>query len=278
MMLHRQILARIETLRQGKQPFCIATVIRTADATSAKAGAKAIVVATDNSPDALVLEGYIGGSCVCNAVKKASAACIESGQPQVIRVKPRAVIDNTVDSDGTPVYPSGCPSGGSVEIFLEPILSYARLIVCGQSAVAQALIPVASSAGLDALMASVCADGQLLGSTGQAADKPLLVQPRDSIVVVTQGSGDRPALLAALQSDAQYVGMVGSQRKIRFLKQRIAEQINAARLDQLHGPAGLDIGAIAPEEIAVSIVAQIIAFRRQTRELAPAAIDQLAGH
>jgi len=90
----------------------------------------------------------------------------------------------------------------------------------------------------------------------------LQLQSGDAVVVATQGMKDKSALLAALNSSAGYVGMVGSRKKIDFIKQQISEEVSKERLSELRGPAGLDLGAIAPEEIALSIVAEIIAFRR----------------
>ena len=258
---HAKILARIDQLRLGIQPFCIATIVRTADATSAKAGAKAVVTKDGQ------LEGYVGGGCVTGAVEKAALRCIESGDAQLIRVKPNADITGDRDNDGTDLYGSGCPSGGTVDVFLEPQLTAARVVVCGNSPVAAALVLLATSVGLHVIHARASANQpELPGAVSTTADfnfESLDLQPRDAIVVVTQGNSDNQALQAAFNSPAEYLGMVGSLKKIDFLKQQLGDSVNKSRLAQLHGPAGLDIGAIAPEEIALSIVAEIVAFRRK---------------
>jgi len=261
MTQQNRILARIEQLRTGATPFCVGTIVRTADATSAKAGAKAVITSDG------VLEGYIGGGCVTQATITAAMQCICSGAPRMIRIKPNAAVDGPMDGDGTELYASGCPSGGTVDVFLEPMLAAPRVIVCGTSPVAQALLNIAKSVGMYTVSASHATDT----SSPQGADavvngfdlNSLELQARDSVVVVTQGRYDKPALLAACQSHAGYLGMVGSRKKLAVLKSQLADQVSAERFAALRGPAGLDIGAIAPEEIALSIVAEIIAFRRR---------------
>jgi len=257
---HAKILARIEQLRRGAKPFCVATIIRTADATSAKAGAKALVT------DAGELEGYVGGSCVSGAVKRAGLLSIASGEPSVIRIKPNESVSGTTDDDGTALYSSGCPSGGTVDIFMEPMLSAPRVVVCGSSPVATALGVIIGTVGLQPIQIAITS------SSNQTAESVIIMddfdfadlelQANDAVVVATQGIKDKSALLAALGSNAGYVGMVGSRKKIDVIKQQITDEVSKDRLEELRGPAGLDLGAIAPEEIALSIVAEIIAFRR----------------
>jgi len=257
---HAKILARIEQLRRGAKPFCVATVIRTADATSAKAGAKALVTDTGE------LEGYVGGGCVTGAVKRAGLLSIASGEPSVIRIKPNETVSSPTDDDGTALYSSGCPSGGTVDIFMEPMLSAPRVVVCGSSPVAIALTNIISTVGLQPIPVAIASDSNPTQESTLVMDdfdfNELQLQSGDAVVVATQGMKDKSALLAALNSSAGYVGMVGSRKKIDFIKQQISEEVSKERLSELRGPAGLDLGAIAPEEIALSIVAEIIAFRR----------------
>ena len=257
---HAKILARIEQLRRGAKPFCVATIIRTADATSAKAGAKALVT------DAGDLEGYVGGSCVSGAVKRAGLLSIASGEPTVIRIKPNESVTGPTDDDGTALYSSGCPSGGTVDIFMEPMLSAPRVVVCGSSPVALALTNIISTVGLQPIQVAIASNTNQIQESAIIMDDfdfaDLQLQTNDAVVVATQGMKDRSALLAALGSSAGYVGMVGSRKKIDFIKQQVKDEVSKGRLGELRGPAGLDLGAIAPEEIALSIVAEIIAFRR----------------
>jgi xanthine dehydrogenase accessory factor len=163
-----------------------------------------------------------------------------------------------------------CPSGGSVELFLEPLGQAPRLLVCGVSPVAQALLAQAGALGYRTVAAAPAGElAQLAGADvlheGYALDS-LALGERDAAVVATQGRRDREALKAALGSGAGYLGMVGSRRKVATLAAKLREELApeaAARLAELHGPAGLDIGAIEPEEIALSILAELVQLRRK---------------
>lgn len=256
-----RILDLIETLRTEGRPFCVVTVVRTANATSARAGAKAVV-----SGDG-ALCGYVGGACVTGAVRRSALQAIRSGQARMIRIKPREQASESFDDDGTPLFGSSCPSGGTVDVFLEPMEVARRLLVCGSSPVAQALVGIARALG----MYTIVAVDQNEPDGLPGADRcicgfdltTLELQPEDAVAVVTQGKGDREALRASLHSAAGYVAMVGSRRKIGRLKEQLAAELPAQRLAQLRGPAGIDIGAIAPEEIALSIAAEIVAYQRR---------------
>ena len=128
-----ETLGLIERLRESGDDFCVATVVRTAHATSAKAGAKAVVTADG------ALHGFVGGGCVQAAVQRAAQEAMAQGQPRLIRVKPKDEVVERVDSDGVELHKSSCPSGGTVEIFLEPMRQDMRLVVCGASPVAAVL-------------------------------------------------------------------------------------------------------------------------------------------
>ena len=258
-----EILDLIERLRAEGMDFCVATVVRTANLTSAKAGAKAVVTKDGK------IYGFVGGSCVTGAVRKAALEAMRARRPEMIRVRPKEEVAAEVDADNAPLYKSGCPSGGTVEIFMEPMGLARKLVVCGTSPAAQALVAIAMATGFAVIQAGVTderdridgADGFLEGfELGDAA-----LQPGDSVVVATQGKRDRDALRGALASPAAYVSMIGSYRKIATLKSALAGEgaLPADRLAALKGPAGFDIGAVGPEEIALSIAAEIVAFLRR---------------
>ena len=262
------ILDQIEALRARGEEFCVVTVVRTADATSAKAGAKALV-----SRDGAI-SGFIGGSCVQGSVRRAAGEVLAAGEAKLIRVKPKERVDGKVDADGTELHSSACPSGGTVELFIEPMLQAPRVIVMGASPVAAALVSLADAMGYRTLAA--CApderakvpDAAVYGEgfdlTGHA------VAQADALVIASQGRGDRKALEAAAQSSAGYIAFVGSRRKGDKLKADLAAAgCSKEQLARVKTPAGLDIGAIEPEEIAVSIVAEIIGWRRKRQGAGP---------
>jgi xanthine dehydrogenase accessory factor len=256
----QHILELMEEMREAGRDFCAVTIVRTANATSAKAGAKAIV--TDDG----TLQGFVGGGCVQGAVRRAALAALAANEPRLIRVKPKEDVVAAVDVDGVELHKSSCPSGGTVDLFLEPMRQPVRLVICGSSPVAASLVPLALGMGYRVIVAALAeTHGEVPGASqyldGFAIDT-LGLDRHDAIVVATQGRRDREALSAALRSPASYVGMVGSRRKIAKLRDELAGDIRPERLASLHGPAGLDIGAIEPEEIAVSILGEIVSERR----------------
>lgn len=250
----------IEELRRRGEDFCLVTVIRTANATSAKAGAKA--VATRDG----ALHGFGGGGCVQGAVTQTALAVIQAGEPRLIRVRPKE--DQDGDTGGLELHDSHCPSGGTVDLFLEPMLQRTRIVICGASPVAAVLARLARSIGYETVAASLGTDQARIAEADVRIDgfdlTGIALREQDAVVVATQGRRDQEALKAALSSPAGYVGMVGSRAKVRKLLEHLADVPENLRR-RLHGPAGLDIGAIDPEEIALSILSEIVQDRRRTQ-------------
>jgi xanthine dehydrogenase accessory factor len=270
MTLSAQTQRRLETeiarLRAEGRAFAVATVVRTVDATSAKPGAKALILG-----DGTIVEGWMGGGCARSAVAKAAIRAVEDGRPQFVSLRPEELLDAEGvkpgdERAGVRFARNGCPSKGSMDIFVEPELPQPRLVIFGQGPVALAL--AALSARFD-FHRTLCAPGL----APEAAPGVEAVQdgfaldtagpPQRYAVVATQGKGDEAALRAALASGAPYVAFVGSRRKFAALADRLAaDGIDGERLAGVSAPAGLDIHAITPDEIALSILAEIVAHRR----------------
>jgi len=255
------VIPLIARLKEAGESFCVATVVRTEHATSAKAGAKAVVLKDG------AIKGFMGGACVQRSIRETAAAVLLEGKPRLIRVKPKDEVVSAVDVDGTELHKSSCPSGGTVDIFVEPMRPTPRLVVCGVSPVAIAVADLGRRLGYritgaalaDDLTAFAEEDQKLAGfNFGEIG-----VEAEDYVVVATQGKRDREALAAALATPARYVAFVGSRRKAEVLKAQIAELgLASEQIARLKAPAGLDIHGIEPEEIALSILAEIVAFRR----------------
>lgn len=261
MKLSDNTLDLIETLRRSGQSFCVATIVRTKHATSAKPGAKAVV--TEDGE----LHGFLGGACVTGAVRKEGLAALNKAEATMIRVRPKDEVIAPVDADGTTLHKSSCPSGGTVEIFLEPMKATRRLIVLGTSPIALTLIDLAKAIGYRTILGATDLDGDPPENADMffntMADAVADAGPGDALVLSTQGRRDREALRAALQSKAGYLGMVASRAKFQALARDMAKDSDlAGRLDDVHAPAGLDIKAVEPEEIALSIMGQIVQMRR----------------
>ena len=258
--------AEIARLRAQGAAYAVATVVRTVDATSAKPGGKAILDA-----DGTLLEGWIGGGCARGAISRAAKEAIASGQPQFVSLRPEDLLDAEgvepgEERDGVRFARNGCPSRGSMDVFVEPVLPQPRLIVCGSGPVAMALADL--SARFD-FRRTLCAPG-LAASAHPQVDSVLDSFAFDTatpagryVVVATQGKGDEAALRAALASGAEYIAFVGSRRKADKVKaDLVADGWPRDRIDAVHSPAGLHIGAVTPDEIALAILAEIVRERR----------------
>ncbi len=243
--------AAVQILRDQDRPFAFVTIVRTVGATSVKPGAKALVGA-----DGSIIQGWLGGGCTQGAIKSATLDVMKSGVPQLISVQPAKLLtgqgtDTPSRYEGIICAESGCPSGGTIDIFIEPCLLVPELVIIGESPVATALSQIARQFQYKVMCCTVF----------EVTMKP---RERDRyIVIATQGKGDLVALKAALGSDAEYRGFVGSRMKFGTLaKTLVQEGFTSDEAATIKVPAGLDIGAVAPEEIALSILAELISVRR----------------
>ncbi|MGH1455126.1 MAG: XdhC family protein [Paracoccaceae bacterium] len=244
-------------LRHRGEPFAIATVIRTVGATAAKPGAKALLLG-----DGSIAQGWIGGGCVRGALKRAAARAMETGAPQVISLHPDELLAQKgvsagQDVEGVQFARNGCPSKGSMDIFVEPVLPQPELVILGESPVAGALADLTARFHWSV--------------TPTPAGTPLTPpNARRMIVVASQGMGDIACLTAALLGNAEFIGFVGSRAKFAALRGKLIEQgFDATRLDEIHAPVGLAIDAVTPDEIALSILAQLTAIRRAKQRDTP---------
>jgi xanthine dehydrogenase accessory factor len=260
------ILDTISTRTAAGEPFALATVVRTVAATAAKAGAKAVIL-----PDGTISEGWIGGGCARAAVLRAARDALADGRPRLVSVQPPDALDQQGlkagdEQAGVRFATNMCPSQGSMDVFIEPVLPRPQVVICGSSPVAVAVAGLARRTGFAVTVCAPAAEQAAFGEADRRIEGFAL--PVDEagaryVVISTQGRGDEAALLAALAVDLDYVAFVGSRRKAETLKATLARRgVAAERLAKLKAPAGLDLGAITPDEIAISIVAEIVAVRR----------------
>ena len=264
----QDVLDIIATRKAAGERFALATVVRTVAATAAKAGAKAVIL-----PDGTISEGWIGGGCARAAVLKAAKDALADGKSRLVSVQPPDLLaDHGVqagdEQEGVRFAKNMCPSQGTMDIFVEPVLPRPQVVVCGSSPVAVAIADLAKRANF---AVTVCAPAAEQAAFDQADRRiegyalPVEEAGARYVVVSTQGRGDEAALLAALAVDLDYVAFVGSRRKAEALKETLSQRnVPAERLAKLKAPAGLDLGAITPDEIAISILAEIVAVRRST--------------
>lgn len=260
------LLDLVATLKSKGEAFCLATVVRTVSVTAAKAGAKAVI-----RPDGTISEGWIGGGCARGAVLKAAREALADGQPRLVSIMPKDILADLglkpgQERDGIRFARNMCPSRGTMDVFVEPMLPKPSLVVLGASPVAVALADLAPRLGYRVTVAAPPEDQGLFAEADERTPGYTIDPdgPADRFIVVsTQGRGDEAALQAALLAEAAHVAFVGSRRKVEALREALAETVPPERFARLKGPAGLDLGAITPDEIALSILAEILALRRK---------------
>jgi xanthine dehydrogenase accessory factor len=227
---------RIAELLRARTPFVHATVVRAQQPASAHPGDEAILLADGT------IEGFIGGQCAQNSVRKAALGALQAGESVLLRVLPDGDV-HFPEAPGACVVVNPCLSGGALEIFLTPQLPAPLIRVYGASPIAEAL-------------ARLCG---LLGYTVERDESDDLTQTT-AVVIASHGGPEADIIRAALDAGVGYVGLVAS--KVRGASVLSGLELSDAERARVHTPVGLAIGANTPEEIAVSIAAELIAALR----------------
>ncbi len=223
---------RVAQLRRSRTPFVHATVVRAQHPASAHAGDQAILLSDGT------IEGFVGGQCAQNSVRKAALGALQAGESVLLRVLPDGDV-HFPEAPGACVVVNPCLSGGALEIFLAPEVPAPLIRVCGATPISDALALMCSALGYD-----VQRDGE--GDLAQAT----------AVVIATHGGPEAETILAALDAGVGYVGLVAS--KVRGQAILEALELTEAQRRRVHTPVGLPIGAQTPAEIAVSILAEVI--------------------
>ncbi len=238
------------------ESFAIATVVRYEAPISGKPGDKAIIFADGE------VWGWIGGGCARPAVVKEALKALKDGRPRLVHISPIPT-----DEEGIVAYNMSCHSGGTLDVYIEPVLPRPHVLILGRSPVGQSLARLAKVINYTVSVAAPEASGEQYPEVDRVQSdlelKDLKVSAHTFIVVSTQGECDEEALENALRTDAAYVAFVASRTKAAKVLDYLGERgVSAERLKQVKAPAGMDIGASSPEEIAVSILAQIVQLNR----------------
>src|ERR1700687_675001 len=227
MTAHVEVMELVARLKAAEETFVLATVVRTVSVTAAKAGAKAII-----RPDGTIVAGWIGGGCARGAVLRAAREALADGEARMVSVQPETLLAELgvrpgENRDGVRFAENMCPSKGTMDVFVEPVLPHPSLVILGASPVAMSLATQARQLGYHVSLAGppagllavpdtdVLVDGFALGALHQA---------RRFIVVSTQGKGDEAALRAAVATDAAYHAFVGSRRQMGALREKLIAQ------------------------------------------------------
>jgi xanthine dehydrogenase accessory factor len=253
-----EFLSKVTALRSAECPFAVAVVVRCEPPVSGKPGDKAIIQ-HDGS-----VWGWIGGGCVQPLVIREAQKAIEDGSPRLIRIAPSR---GSESEEGIVNYTMTCHGGGALDVYIEPILSKPLILIVGRSLTAQVLCKLGKGIGYRVSVVAPGATRERFPDADLIIDELDLSQvkitPETYVVVSTQGEHDEEALEQALRANTSYVSFIASVLKARkvfdFL---ITKGLAPESLSRIKAPAGLNIGASSSQEIAVSILAEIVQARK----------------
>ncbi len=266
------LLAVASGLAAREERFAIATVVRREPPSSARVGDTALVTEKGE------YHGWAGGGCTRSTVVREALRAIADGEPRLLSLSPQPA---GRERPGMVALPMTCESGGTVEIYVEPVLPAARLVLFGSSPAVRALAAIALAMGNRVDVVDPDADPDAFPK-GASVRRELGADgvPRGAhVLVATMGDRDIEAIESALGRAPAYLGVIASRKRFEPLRDALlARGASREAVGRIVVPAGLDIGARTPEEIAVSIMAQIVEMRRRAaaREPAPAAAQQAA--
>lgn len=239
-------------LREQHQPHAVATVIDIHGSASAKPGAKAVIDA-----EGRLLAGWVGGGCAESQTCQAAMRCLENGET--------TILDIDLDDE---MLGAGMPCGGGMRIYVEPVLPRPRLWIMGHGRVAEVLCQLGDVAGFDvvindsgARLDDFPAARRLI--TDDIDYRELDPAPADYVVVATQHKGDHQSIERALECRAGYIALIASRKRAGLVFEHLHDRgVVADEIARVRSPAGLDLAAQTPEEIALSVLAEIVMLRR----------------
>jgi xanthine dehydrogenase accessory factor len=236
-MIQGELAVHVQSLLAERRPFVLATIVRARRPTSVRPGNAAVVLADGT------MEGFVGGVCAESSVRLHALRAMETGDPLLLRLVPEDGDAEGADAiEGAVVERNPCLSGGALEIFLEPHLPAARVVVVGGSPIAEALARLGTASGYDVVRASARGGVEVAGAA--------------AVIVASHGNGEEAVIAEALRAGVVYVALVASPRRGAAVRAELEVAVELAT--QLHTPAGLDIGARTPAEIAISILAEMV--------------------
>lgn len=270
----RNLLERVAELERARRSFAIATVVARQAPVSAHLGDRAIVFADGR------MQGFIGGACSRDIVRRQALSAMRSGTARLVQIRPGAPADADESSAvGTVIVPMSCASEGAVDVYVEPHLPPRILLVAGFTPVASALTRLGALLDDYSVVRTVRADEAADLDAEHSVrvitvpDLPAYLEGLDPderaglvAVVATQGHYDEAVLEALLTGEPPpYVGLLASRKRAAGVFETLARHgVARERLERVHSPAGLDIGARRPGDVAVSILAEVIATAAAT--------------
>ena len=250
--MSHEIFRKLNELLERGEPCVLATVVRTEGSSSAKPGSKALLNAEGRN-----VIGWVGGGCAESAVRDEALRAVADGQSRVIE------IDMTDEVLGV-----GMPCGGTMEVYIEPFSVKPSLVILGHSRVAEALATLGHLLEFTVTVDDAAATPEAFPYARLITHDPDLqamgAGPSSYVVVATQHKSDDLGCRRALEADAPYIALIASRKRAKIvLDQLRAQSVSDDLLARIHSPAGFDLGAVTPEEIALSVMAEIVKLRRQ---------------
>ncbi|MGB7189066.1 MAG: XdhC family protein [Acidobacteriaceae bacterium] len=259
-----ELYTQAAELAARSEPFTLATVIRVEGSSSAARGSKALIDATGK-----LLAGWIGGGCAESAVRSEALKCLETGAPRII------TLDMTDEELGI-----GMPCGGTMDVFIEPVLPRPELLIVGHGRIAETLATLGHLMGFSITVNDPAADRAAFpqAETIVTEDFDLTetpIGPKTFVVIATQHKRDHLWLKKALEGSALYVALIASRHRAALVFDYLrAAAVPEEKVATVYSPAGLHLGAATPEEIALSVISQMVALRRgrlsEAEQLQPA--------
>lgn len=258
--MNRRILELAADLHRRHRPFVMATVVWSRGPSSGKQGGNALIESDGT------VHGWIGGACAEPAVLRQARRVLNDGEAQLMYLGPAEELDGHT-RDGVVTVPIACASEGAMEVFMEPVLPQPHVVVVGRSPAVKTLVKLLVAMDWRASVVDDGGDGSgfsdevhVVTDVGDVAS--LGVDETTAVVVATQGHYDEPTLESVLATRTPYIGLVASSQRaetvLGYLRDRgVAED----DLKRVHTPAGLDLGPIEHREIAVAILAELVAIR-----------------
>jgi len=258
---------RVAELASRREAFAIATVTRTEGSTLAKPGFKILI-----SSRGEVVRGTLGGGCPEGPICEVAVRTMEDGQPRLLRVHlvdAKEAVAGTVRTTSEDEIYVETDCGGTLEVFVEPMLTTERLVIIGQGGrddIEDALVHQAKALGFEVVVVDPVPDlrepPDVVLKTAEIDPKTLPIGQRDSVVVLTKGERDVAVLEALSKTKARFVGLLASRRRLRKDLEELEKRgVSPEFREKLHAPIGLDIGARTPPELALAIMADVLATK-----------------
>lgn len=249
----KDIIDVIVEMRGKNQPFAVATVVETRGSVSAKTGAKAVI-----DHEGRIVAGWVGGGCAEATAGEEAIKCIAGAMTSVVDI-------NMEDE----ILGAGMPCGGSMRVYVEPVLPKPALWIMGHGRIAECLCALGDMMGYRVVVHDPIATVEKYPAAARIVDDDvrydqLQPAPGDAIVVATQHKGDHQSMTRALRSEAGYIALIASRRRSRLVLDYLrSEGFDEAALGRVMAPAGIDLGARTPEEIALAVMSEVVLTRRK---------------